>query len=176
MKKIIYLIFFVFSLSLVAQIPPNLIKMANEGDADAQDQLGLLYMIGEKANKDPVLAVKWFKKAASQNHLEAQYHLARAYIRGEGVIKDLDEGVFWAKKASYRGHAASQNILAARYALGEGVGKDRVEAMAWLYVSAAYGDDLSIESLSELESKNQNVIPAAKKRSKELFKIINSNK
>src|SRR6266403_2150775 len=61
---------------------------AEAGDAESQVELGLCYGKGEGVPKDPVEAVKWFRKAAEQNLAKAQLNLGLFYLNGEGVAKD----------------------------------------------------------------------------------------
>jgi TPR repeat protein len=44
---------------------------ADQGDPDAQYNLGVLYLKGTGVPKDRDEAVRWFKKAAGQNHASA---------------------------------------------------------------------------------------------------------
>ncbi|MCL9775876.1 tetratricopeptide repeat protein [Vibrio methylphosphonaticus] len=44
---------------------------ANQGNADAQIQLGLMYAAGTGGEKDDSIAVSWIGKAAKQNHPRA---------------------------------------------------------------------------------------------------------
>ena len=50
-------------------------KAADQGDADAQFNLGVMYYNGEGVPEDDKEAVKWWRKAAEQGHAEAQYFL-----------------------------------------------------------------------------------------------------
>jgi len=38
--------------------------------------------------KNPVEAVKWYRKAAEQGNVDAQLNLGICYYRGEGVLRD----------------------------------------------------------------------------------------
>ena len=53
----------------------ELIKSAEQGDAEAQGELGLRYDIGLNVKKDTSEAVKWYKKAANQGDINVQYIL-----------------------------------------------------------------------------------------------------
>jgi len=48
---------------------------ATQGDSDAQNTLGLMYLKGEGVKKNLNLAKKWFKKAATLGHTQAQRNL-----------------------------------------------------------------------------------------------------
>ena len=58
---------------------------AEQGDAQVQCCLGMAYL---KVLKDPVEAVKWFRKSADQGDPGAQWLLGVCYMDGGGVLKD----------------------------------------------------------------------------------------
>jgi TPR repeat protein len=51
--------------------------LAEQGDADAQYRLGVLYANGYGVPKDYVQARQWYEKAAAQGNTIAQYNLGR---------------------------------------------------------------------------------------------------
>ena len=73
--------------------------LADQGDADAQYNLGVMYYKGKGALKDYKQAVKWYQKAADQGYASAQHNLGFMYAYGEGVLKDLSKAKYWIKKA-----------------------------------------------------------------------------
>lgn len=54
-----------------------LLSQAENGEAEAQYQLGRTYCCGRGAGYDRVIAREWFCKAAMQGHGGAQYQLGR---------------------------------------------------------------------------------------------------
>ncbi len=62
---------------------------AEQGNANAQFYLGLMYDNGWGVPEDDAEAVKWFRKAAEQGDSGAQYSLGVMYAKGEGVPKML---------------------------------------------------------------------------------------
>ena len=81
---------------------------ANNGDAEAQFNLGIAYDNGEGVEQSYSQAVYWYKKAAEQDLAEAQYNLGNAYDNGEGVEQSYSQAVYWYKKAAEQGLAAAQ--------------------------------------------------------------------
>ena len=61
---------------------------AEQGDANAQFNLGVMYANGEGVIQDYKQAVKWYRKAAEQGDATAQYNLGVMYDNGRGVPKD----------------------------------------------------------------------------------------
>jgi TPR repeat protein len=112
---------------------------ADQGDAQAQFNLGLMYATGEGVPKDAAEAVKWYRLAADQNHPRAQFNLGLLYATGEGVPKDTAEAVKWYRKAADQGDAWAQSNLGLMYADGDGVPKDAAEAVKWYRMAADQG-------------------------------------
>ena len=84
---------------------------AEQGDAQAQWELGVFHQVGHFVPEDDAEAVKWYRKAAEQGHPQAQFGLGRAYAAGKGVPQDDAEAVKWYRKAAEQGHKEAQNAL-----------------------------------------------------------------
>lgn len=78
--------------------------LAEQGDADAQYQLGILYQQGKGVPKDHEQAFQWFQKAAESGHVKAQYSLATMYENGWGVTADEQYAASWYQKAADQGY------------------------------------------------------------------------
>ena len=68
-------------------------QAAEQGDATAQFNLGLMYANGEGVPEDDAEAVRWYRMAAEQGLAIAQFNLGVKYDFGEGVPKDGAEAV-----------------------------------------------------------------------------------
>lgn len=68
-------------------------KSAEQGNAEAQNNLGRLYMEGGEFDGREDEAFMWFSRAADQGYAEAQTNLGVLYSYGLGVDKDLQKGV-----------------------------------------------------------------------------------
>ena len=110
---------------------------AEQGDAQAQTQLGLMYRRGREVSRDYSQARKWFHKAAEQGHPDAQNNLGLMYDHGRGVEQDFVQARKWYRKAAEQGLANAQYNLALLYANGQGVPQDDIEAYAWANIAAA---------------------------------------
>ena len=143
-------------------------ERAEQGDADAQFNLGFRYDNGEGVPEDDAEAVKWYRKAAEQGYAKAQYNLGLMYDNGEGVPEDDAEAVKWFRKAAEQGYALAQYNLGGMYANGEGVPEDKVLAYMWLNISAASGNE-SAKEIKELVSRKmtREQIAEAQKLSRE---------
>jgi len=70
-------------------------ELAEQGDADAQNNLGNMYDQGDGVTRDYKEAAKWFRMAAEQGNALAQYHLGILYANGEGVTKGYIQAHMW---------------------------------------------------------------------------------
>ena len=102
---------------------------AEQGVAEAQFNLGLMYYNGQGVRQDYAEAVRWYRQAAEQGNAEAQNNLGTMYAIGQGVRQDYAEAVRWYRKAAEQGVAETQNNLGAMYAIGQGVRQDYAEAL-----------------------------------------------
>ena len=114
-------------------------QAAEQGDVEAQHNLGVLYGMGRGVPLDDAEAVRWYRLAADQGHARAQFSLGASYDFGRGVSEDEDEAVRWYRLAAAQGVTSTQHNLGLVYDNGEGVPKDSVLAYMWFYVAAANG-------------------------------------
>ena len=86
-------------------------KAAEQGDAEAQNKLGVCYVMGEGVPVDKAEAAKWYRKAAEQRHAKGQYNLGMCYDYGVGVPVDKTEAAKWYRRAARRGNADAKKAL-----------------------------------------------------------------
>jgi len=91
---------------------PELLQLADEGDAAAQFALGVRYEMGSGVPQDDREAVRWFNKAAEQDDPGAQGALAAYYWAGRGIPADLVKAYFWSILAEAGGDEASKSRVA----------------------------------------------------------------
>ena len=125
--------------------------LAEQGNADAQFNLGVMYSKGKGVLQDSKTAVKWYRLAAEQGLADAQYNLGVMYDEGRGVLQDYKTAVKWWKLAAEQGDASAQTNLGAMYDNGTGVLKDYVYAHMWYNIAAISGK-------SKNASKNRDLI------------------
>jgi TPR repeat protein len=104
---------------------------AEQGDAEAQVWVGLIYLNGWGVKKNYAEALTWLQKSAAQGFASAQGRIGSMYKRGWGVPQNDAEAVLWYRKAAEGGDTDAQNVIGLAYALGEGVPKDYVRALSW---------------------------------------------
>lgn len=113
-------------------------KAAEQGHAQAQTRLGLLYNNGQGAKTSTEQALKWYKKAANQGHSGAQFGLAQLYEKGNGVPQSDTQALAWYRKSAKQSHTYSQYALGRIYEKGTGVEPSYTQALDW-YSKAALG-------------------------------------
>ena len=114
-------------------------KAAEQGEAFAQYNLGVMYADGEGVTQDYAEAVKWYRMAAEQGIAEAQFNLGNAYNSGQGVAQNYAEAVKWYSKAAEQGLAEAQFSFGYAYYSGKGVTQDYARALMWYRMAAENG-------------------------------------
>jgi len=90
-------------------------KYAEQGDAWAQCNLGIMYEVGKGVPQDYAEAVRWYRKAADQGLADAQFNLGRMFIRGDGVPEDHARAFKLYRRAAEQGLARAQSALGSMY-------------------------------------------------------------
>lgn len=121
--------------------------LAEAGNAEAQQALGMLYAGGFGVEKDMARAVAWYLKAADQGRAHAQYLVAAAYLQGIGVDRDPAAFVRWCRRAADQGHPAAQFLLGMAHHQGLGLPADAVQAYLWYSLAAAQGHAQATDNL-----------------------------
>ena len=118
----------------------EVIRMAEQGDAAAQYNVGFSYAYGTGLPRNDERAVAWYRLAAEQGHAAAQHHLGVMYANGEGAPQDFTEAILWLRKAAAQDYSTARYYLGVMYANGEGVPQNERDALAWFRDAAAGGD------------------------------------
>jgi len=143
-------------------------KSAEEGNATAQNGLGLLYKEGAGVPQNYGQSKKWFEEAAKQGYAEAQVNLGTLYLHGEGAPQSDQMALFWYSRAAEQGDAPAFAELGLMYAQGRGVPQDFIQAHMWFNLAAANGEENSAERLDILAMKMTLAqITEAQKRARE---------
>jgi len=78
--------------------------LAEQGDAVAQFNLGVMYKKGLGVPQDYKTAVKWYRLAAEQGNARAQTNLGVMYAFGTGVLKDYVYAHMWGNIGAMNGN------------------------------------------------------------------------
>ncbi len=113
--------------------------LAEQGDAKAQFNLGLMYHEGRGVPQDYETALKWYRLAAEQGDADAQNSLGWMYGKGEGVPQDYKTTLKWYRLAAEQRDADAQSNLGVMYYKGQGVLQDYVYAHMWSNIAVSNG-------------------------------------
>lgn len=117
-------------------------RLAVQGNADAQFNLGLLYDEGLGVTQNYKKAFEWYQKAAEQGLADAQFNLGVLYdlFNNSTFVGDSAKAVKWYKKAAEQGHAHAQNNLGLIYhGILDGESSNYTEAFKWWEKAAKQG-------------------------------------
>jgi TPR repeat protein len=86
--------------------------LAESGDADAQYNIGWMYMNGYGLRVNDNIALEWWQKASMQRHADASFSIAMLYSMGEGGIpKDNNKAIDYYLLALEEGHEDAISVL-----------------------------------------------------------------
>ena len=110
---------------------------AQQGQAQAQYEVGRQYAQGAPNPANDVVACQWYGLAAEQGHADAQCALAAMYLTGRGVAKNERLAFDLFEHSAAQGHSQAQWNLGKMCASGgDGYGRDARRA-GTLYKKAA---------------------------------------
>ena len=91
----VFVLLFTFQTGTSAEDLDTLRERAEQGDAIAQFNLGVMYDNGRGVTQDYARAIAWYKKAAEQGNASAQFNLGLMYAKGRGVPQDYVRAHMW---------------------------------------------------------------------------------
>ena len=130
-----------------------LLPRAEQGLAEAQVNLGILYHGGDGVPQNYKEAVKWFRLAAEQGDASGQFMLGLAYNNGRGVPQDYKEAVKWYRLAAEQGDASGQAKLGFMYYHGTGVPQDYASAHMLWNICGSGGDKKCVKLRNLVEQQ-----------------------
>ena len=116
-------------------------SLAEQGHAESQFGMGLLFANGFGVPLDDDQALKWYVLAAGQGHAEAQCNIAVMHANGWGVPQSDEEALKWYSLAAEQGVTPAQINVGRMYAGGFGAAEDKVQGHKWFSIAAELGDD-----------------------------------
>lgn len=84
---------------------------AEQGYAEAQYYLGMMYDDGKGVERDPIQAAEWYRRAAEQGIAAAQSNLGAMYETGDGVQTDYIQAEKWYRLAALQGDEEARRRL-----------------------------------------------------------------
>ncbi|HEX6740486.1 MAG TPA: tetratricopeptide repeat protein, partial [Sphingomicrobium sp.] len=121
--------------------------LAEQGDADAQFNLGQAYRLGRGVPIDLGAAQIWFERAAGKGHLDAQTTLGLLLFQNGNHTGALR----WLKAASDKGEPRAMLVYGTALFNGDSVPQDPVLGYAYISRAAAQGLDAAKDTLAQLD-------------------------
>jgi TPR repeat protein len=107
-------------------------RAAEQGDANAQFEIGNMYRFGVIVEKDDKKSLEWIQKAAKQGHIKAQSELGRMYLYEQNKMKAVE----WLQKTAEQGDVDAQFKFGSMYEEGQGVEQNYIKAVEWFLKAA----------------------------------------
>lgn len=86
--------------------------LADAGDADAQYNIGWMYLNGYGLRVNDSLALEWWKKASEQGNADASFSIGMLYSLGDGeVLKNTNRAIDYYLLAAKTGQEDAVSIL-----------------------------------------------------------------
>gem|GEM_PF-1724071 len=117
----------------------SMTDMAEQGDAEAQMELGRMFNKGF-IQTNMAVAFNWYQQSAEQEYAYAQAILAICHEKGIGTKKNNKEAFQWYRQAAEQGYARAQYDLGWCYKSGIGISKDKSKAIYWFRKAAEQGN------------------------------------
>ena len=136
-----------------------LLPLAKDGDAEAQNAVGVLYTNGWGVAQDHRAAAEWYRKAAEQGNPKGQMNLGQAYKDGRGLQRDYAEAIKWYRKSAEQGFAGGMFSLGVMYEDGLGIDQSYREAMKWYRKAAEQGNVYAQHNLGLMYELGQGLAP-----------------
>lgn len=144
---------------------------AEQGDQEAQHNLGSMYLWGQGIAQDYKEAIRWKRMSAAQGNQFSQFDLGTMYRRGQGVPQDYKEAVKWYRKSAEQGNPSAQSNLGFMYLTGTAVAQDNVYAHMWWSIAASSGETTAATNRDKVvEEMTKDQIAEAQRLARECVK------
>lgn len=85
-------------------------EKAEQGDVEAQFNIGVMCETGWSVPVDNKKAVRWYREAAKEGHVDAQLRLGMLYYLGIGAPQSEIKGQKWIREAAKQNHVLASQI------------------------------------------------------------------
>lgn len=107
---------------------------AERGNADAQYNIGWMYLNGYGLAINDSLALEWWKRASQQGNVDANFSIAMLYSLGEGQVKkDMEKAVDYYLLAAQAGHEDARLIIRSMLARNDKAIRERKQEIISTY-------------------------------------------
>ena len=138
-------------------------QLAEEGDAGAMNNLGVLYDQGKGAEPDQGRALHWFSRSANAGNPSGMNNYGRLLQQGRGIPANPEEAARWFDLAARKGQPEAQYNLGFLYETGQGVPRDEGAAAAWYSRAASLRQKDALARLGHFYRLGRGVAPNAER-------------
>ena len=138
---------------------------ANQGVAEAYQNLGVAYLNGKGVPKNTQKALDMMKKAIDGGSQTAIYNLGNIY----SSIGKNEEAILWLRKAAELNLVFAQADLAGKLAESAKTEAEKQEAKQWLEKALAQNEPYAYAAAGVLYSEKNNVFPINEKKAYEYY-------
>jgi len=123
-------------------------KLAAEGQADAQYNLGVIYQHADGVEQDFGAALQWYALAAEQGDIAAQQAIGSMYMRGQGVKRDERAGIRWIMMQKVVAHHEHMNVAEKwKGQIERAILQDERKRLEMLYVQSQEDGEATVADL-----------------------------
>jgi tetratricopeptide (TPR) repeat protein len=119
---------------------PLFLKSADQGNSEAMQYIGVLYLYGWGVKKNYSEAIRWFRKGAAAGSAGSMNNIGYMYQEGYGLKNDYAEALRWYRRAAEAGNVKAMHNVGHIYYHGKGVEKNYGAAFRWYLKAAEVGD------------------------------------
>lgn len=125
------------------------LRAAADGYANAEHNLGLLYLLGIGVTADREQAIHWFRRASQHGSAPSRANLGVLLVNSKDAA-DQKEGFDLVNAAAKAGSGDAENALGYCYQFGAGTDVDAGKAFAMYKVAAEHGNWNAMVNLAEI--------------------------
>ena len=115
------------------------LKAAEYGSAQAQYNVGKMYLNGIGVDRNGNTALKFFIKAANQHYSDALHQVGWMYTEGIGIKRNYSKGREWYGKSIIEGNTLAMSCMGEIYQYGRGVKMDLSRALDYYSQASEQG-------------------------------------
>jgi TPR repeat protein len=139
-------------------------KSAEQADPTAENDLGIMYSLGEGIARSKEEAVKWYARAAKHGNSQAMFNVGASYYNGDGVDQDDVQAYVWFLLGQDAGNTTADAAAKRSATTLSGETADAYQRISEMYEK---GDELPKDDAQVLRwlKKRQTEVPRRKSSS-----------
>lgn len=132
-------------------------QLASQGNPQAEESLGNMYLDGDGVTQDYEAGVHWLTLAAGNGSGQAQYSLGNIYATSMLGSPDYAQALQWWRKAADNNVAGALMNIGALFEAGKGVPQSYLEAKGLYEIGADDGDARAMTAMGGLYAAGHGV-------------------